>query len=318
MKILVFGAGIIGTTYAWQLSEAGYDVSILVRKGKKQVTEKEGISINCTDFRGNQKKQFQTVYRPTIIEDLSPQNNYDFIIVSIRYDQQDSVLPIIKEKGGKANIVLFYNNWMGSEEIKKFLRKDQYLFGFPSKMGGGRDEKGINCVISGSNKACTMLGEEDGDITPRLIQFSNALRDADMAPKISKQIIPWLCSHYAMIAALCGGIVKAGSTKAFANDSRVVKEMILAMREGFEVCKIKGVNPKKVPPHHLFYLPLFIITFIARKIYGMEELRLIFDGHINHSPNEMKQMYFDVLNTGLKNNIDMFYFLKYKELFNKN
>jgi ketopantoate reductase len=29
MKIPVLGAGVIGTTYAWQLSNAGHDVSLL-------------------------------------------------------------------------------------------------------------------------------------------------------------------------------------------------------------------------------------------------------------------------------------------------
>lgn len=32
MNILIFGAGVIGTTYAWQLSEAGNNVTLLVRE----------------------------------------------------------------------------------------------------------------------------------------------------------------------------------------------------------------------------------------------------------------------------------------------
>jgi len=39
MNILVFGAGIIGTIYAWQLSEAGQNVALLVRRGRKQEIE---------------------------------------------------------------------------------------------------------------------------------------------------------------------------------------------------------------------------------------------------------------------------------------
>jgi len=41
MKILVFGAGVVGTVYAWQLSLTGHDeVALLVRPGRKQ----EGVS----------------------------------------------------------------------------------------------------------------------------------------------------------------------------------------------------------------------------------------------------------------------------------
>jgi ketopantoate reductase len=51
MKILVYGAGVIGTTYAWQFSNAGHDVSILVRKSKRDQIEKEGFWIRYRDER---------------------------------------------------------------------------------------------------------------------------------------------------------------------------------------------------------------------------------------------------------------------------
>lgn len=43
MKILVFGAGVIGIAYAWQLSEAGHDVALLVRLGRKKEIQSKGI-----------------------------------------------------------------------------------------------------------------------------------------------------------------------------------------------------------------------------------------------------------------------------------
>lgn len=33
MKILIYGAGVVGCTYGWQLSKVGCDVTVLVRKG---------------------------------------------------------------------------------------------------------------------------------------------------------------------------------------------------------------------------------------------------------------------------------------------
>ena len=40
MKILIYGAGVIGCTYGWQLAEAGHDVTLLVRKEQKQLTSR--------------------------------------------------------------------------------------------------------------------------------------------------------------------------------------------------------------------------------------------------------------------------------------
>jgi len=92
MKILVYGAGIVGSTYGWQLSETGHDVTVVVKKGKKLLIEKSGININCTDFRRNKKLVIQTTFRPAVIEDLSPQNDYEFIIVSVNNVQLKEVL----------------------------------------------------------------------------------------------------------------------------------------------------------------------------------------------------------------------------------
>ena len=45
MKILIYGAGVIGSTYGWQLAKAGHDISILVRNNQKQGFEENGINI---------------------------------------------------------------------------------------------------------------------------------------------------------------------------------------------------------------------------------------------------------------------------------
>jgi 2-dehydropantoate 2-reductase len=43
MKILVLGAGVIGTTYAWQLSKAGHEVTLLVRKPNREKIERDAF-----------------------------------------------------------------------------------------------------------------------------------------------------------------------------------------------------------------------------------------------------------------------------------
>lgn len=45
MKILIYGAGVIGCTYGWKLSEAGHDITVLVRKGQKKKIDECGIHL---------------------------------------------------------------------------------------------------------------------------------------------------------------------------------------------------------------------------------------------------------------------------------
>lgn len=51
MKILIYGAGVIGCTYGWQLVQVGCEVTLKVREGETEYLEQKGIQLNCLDFR---------------------------------------------------------------------------------------------------------------------------------------------------------------------------------------------------------------------------------------------------------------------------
>jgi ketopantoate reductase len=306
MKVLIYGAGIVGSTYGWQLSEAGHDVTILVRKGKKELIEKTGININCTDFRGNKKQVTQSTFLPAIVEDLSPQNDYEFIIVSVNNVQLKDVLLVLSKGAGRANILFFQNNWDDFDAISKCLASEQYLFGFPFMVGGGRDDNGINSVISGLKQSHTLLGERNGETTPRLKKMADTFSEANLKPVITNQIIPWLITHYAVAAGLSAGVMKAGgSMKSFASDSKLLRESFMSIREGLEVCKKRGIDQKKVKATAFYTFPFYISIPIAKKIFKKEVLSLMFEGHVEHAPDEIKKMLQDILERGKQYNIEM-------------
>ena len=264
MKILIYGAGVVGCTYGWQLSNAGCDVTVLVRKGQKEVIQKDGIQIICSDFRGKARKDIDVIFKPT----------------------------------GKANIVFFQNNWDVFTEIDKYLKAEQYFFAFPFMVGGGKENKSIHCAISGLKYSNTPLGEKDGRITPRVEKFSIILDKANLKPAISNQILVWIITHYAVAAGLSAGIMSARSASKFIKNTAIIKTAMKAIREGLAICKRMGINPKTEKANRLYLLPLFISVPIAKKIYSNEALQLMFEGHINHSPTEIRQMIDDIINSG--------------------
>lgn len=300
MKILIYGAGVVGCTYGWQLSKAGYDVAVLVRQGQKELIRKEGIHLFCSDFRGGSRKDTDILFTPTVVDGLSPNNDFDFILVSVNKLQLPSVLPVLSKSAGKANVVFFQNNWDVFTEIDKHLMPEQYFFAFPFMVGGGKDEKGIHCAISGLKYSHTPLGEKDGRITPRVERLAMALDKANLKPAISNQIQVWLITHYAVAAGLSAGIMSAGSARNFVKNMAIIKTTIMAIREGLTICKRMGINPKAEKANRLYLLPLFISVPIAKKIYSNDALQLMCDGHIHHSPAEIRQMIDDIIDSGVR------------------
>src|SRR5664279_4002284 len=100
MKILIFGAGVIGTTYGWQLAESGQDVTLLVRQGKKAAYQ-NGIPIRCKDERTKPPKQIETVFHVKVTETFAAEDGYDLIMVCVKSNQLDAVLPELARNSGK-------------------------------------------------------------------------------------------------------------------------------------------------------------------------------------------------------------------------
>lgn len=291
MKILIYGAGLIGCTYAWQLQKVGYDITLLVRKGKKQPIEEKGINIHYTDYRNNNKKEEDILFRPKVLDSLPTDHDFEYIIVTTDH-LDDEILSNLKMGIGKAHILFFQNLWYDDlEKIDTYFSPEQYFLGFPFMAGGGRVNDIIDTIILGSKYSKTMLGERDGVITPRVKKIADAMGKADMKPFVSDQIVAWLLPHYAFIAAISGGIIQAGGTmEAFIKDPKRIKSAIKAIREGFSICSAKGINPKKEKVNQLYYFPLFIAVPVVKKVFGDEAMQAMVDGYLKTSGQHILRM----------------------------
>ena len=300
MKILIYGVGVIGSSYGWFLSNVGCDITVLVRESIVNTIRTNGIVLNCSDYRAKELKKEQVVLRPTVITELLPTNDFDYIIVPTNTIYLKDILPQLSQSGGNAHILFFQNIWDDFEEIQKWLTPGKYFFGFPFMIGGGKTENVIECTISGLKYSNTPLGELDGSQSIRLKKMYDVLNKAQLKPIISSDIKTWLITHYAVAAELSGGILKAGNAQRFATDKKILRETILAIRESLEVCKQRGIDIRKERSNRFYYLPLFISLPIARKIYRTPCLSNMFDGHINHSPEEIKKMIEDIIESADK------------------
>ncbi len=299
MKILITGTGVIGTTYSWQLSCAGHETTHLVRAGKKRFFEEQGIAMRCLDLRRRKSSETNIVYRPSFTETLSSHDGYDLVIVSVNSHQLREIVPLLHECPERADIMFLQNMRPGDGELlDRNLGRGRYVIGYPFMAGGGRDERGIDAVIFGGPLVHTKLGEPGGRITPRLKGIARVLREAGMQPRITRHIVAYVRAHYVWAAATVGAYMKAGSYQAFSSDLNILRESYLAVREGFRALRIQGIEPIRVSPNWLYYLPLAILARFTRMMYADEGSRRMFEGHIAHSPQEMAVMYHDVLKEG--------------------
>lgn len=127
MKILVFGAGVLGCNLAGNLFRAGKDTTLLARGNWAGEIQKNGLRI---------KDKFSprvSVSRIPVVTELKPENQCDVIFVVLRYTQLDSILETLRANQTK-NIVFVGNNVRASA-LAASLPEKNVLFAFVSSAG---------------------------------------------------------------------------------------------------------------------------------------------------------------------------------------
>jgi 2-dehydropantoate 2-reductase len=106
MKTLIVGAGIIGAIYGWALAEAGMDVTHYVRKGKAAGFQ-GGITLDLLDERKGHPKYNKTKYALKCVEEISPADHYELMIVPTNSYQTEEALKTRVPGHGNAVFLIF-------------------------------------------------------------------------------------------------------------------------------------------------------------------------------------------------------------------
>lgn len=127
MKILVFGAGVLGCNLARNLFRAGKDVTLLVRGSWGEEIQKNGLRI---------KDKFSPKVSVTpvpVVTRLTPDDPYDVIFVVMRYTQLDSILDTLR--ASRARNIVFVGNDVRADAVAASLPEKNVLFAFALSAG---------------------------------------------------------------------------------------------------------------------------------------------------------------------------------------
>ena len=143
MRILIYGAGVIGSLYAVLFKEAGYDTTIYARGHRLDILQNQGLLYK----KNNLIKKIDV----RVLDQLHDNDIYDFIFLTVRENQLYQALTELKSNKSKT-IVTMVNSLDNYEKWKSIVGKGRILPAFPG--AGGTI---TNDIL-------------DAALTPRLIQ----------------------------------------------------------------------------------------------------------------------------------------------------
>lgn len=159
MKILVYGAGVLGCNLARNLFRAGKDVTLLARGNWAAEIKQNGLRV---------KDKFSprtSVSRIPVVTRLAPDAQYDVIFVVLRYTQLDSALDTLRENQTK-NIVFVGNN-VRPRALVAALPGKNVLFAFALSAGHRESDRVVSIdlkritvgQLSGAASHAELIGE---------------------------------------------------------------------------------------------------------------------------------------------------------------
>lgn len=127
MKILVFGAGVLGCNLANDLFRAGKETTLLARGQWAEELQKNGLRI---------KDKFSPRLRVShipVVTHLAPEDRYDVIFAVVRYTQLESMIEILRANATKS--IVFVGNDVRAAEVAALLPEKNVMFAFVSAAG---------------------------------------------------------------------------------------------------------------------------------------------------------------------------------------
>jgi len=295
MRVLVIGAGIIGSIYGWALAESGHSVVHLVRPGRAAAL-RDGLALDVLDLRKRHKQSFCGTYRLNAVEAVSPTDSFDLVIVAVKHYALAQTLKEIVPRAGAAEFLLLTQNWRGTEEFDPILPRTRYVYG-DAKAGG---------TFSGGTLVAALkaldLGSPEGEPSALAKKVAALFNSADIPTTLHSDMLHYLWVQYATTCGPWAAFVSAGSFDAMLNDRDTASASLGAACECVEVVRRRGVELSRYPETKPFLknsaLRRQIYYWIMRWMFRHDEYTKRCSAHALGDSVEVKLFYDDLIATG--------------------
>ncbi len=285
MRILVYGAGVVGSLYGAWLQEAGHDVTLLARGERLKDLEKHGILLE------DMATYHFTITKVQVIEQLEADAAFDLAIVALRKNQVASVLPALAEAKNIPDVLFLGNNAAGPDDYADALGAERVLMGF-GNAAGYLEGKVVHYLCGrGQGRSSITLGELDGQMTPRLRRIADAFESAGIQVVFSDNIDAWLKTHAAIISPLANALYLAGGDNyRLANTRDGILLAVCAVREGFKVLRALDIPVTPTPLRAFEWVPEPVLVAWTRRLLDSKWAKIALARHANVARDEMKQI----------------------------
>jgi 2-dehydropantoate 2-reductase len=224
MQIAIIGPGGIGSTFAFQLSEAGHDVTVIARGTRLDQLRHAGAIVTVEGERA-------AVH---VIGDFDTTTEWDLVLVTVLASQVDTLLPALSASAAKS-VMFMFNTFQSLERLRDAVGSQRFAFGFPA-IGAGIDDGRLSSTILRRGMVTTVSDPI----------WAKVFTDAGIPATVHPDMESWLRTHAVVVVP----VVIAGST-ALRRGTGISRaeavSLARAMKEGFQLVRHLGNSVTPAP-----------------------------------------------------------------------
>lgn len=281
MKILIYGAGVIGSLYAVLFGNAGLDVTVYARGKRLQELTEGGLLYS-------DKGEVRSAHA-NIIGVLDDQDIYDFILLAVREHQLHAALVELKNNQSRT-IVTMVNSLEAYSSWEKICGRGRILPAFPGA-GGSIDDGILRASLTPGIIQKTTFGEIHGEKTKRSDEFAHILK----AAKIPYQIVPdmhtWQLCHLAMVVPLADAYYETHDPGHAWKDTVLMLRTAKRIRRNFRALVSMGLELSPTKMNLFRILPASLVSTGLKITYRSGFGDRFMHQHSIKAPDEMKQLH---------------------------
>ncbi len=286
MRILVFGAGPLGSLLAARLHQGGLDVCLLARGQRLADLQRYGIVIKSWS-----SGKEETVQVP-LIEELRPEDPYDLILVVMRKNSALKILPLLAANSSPL-IVFLMNNAAGPQALLDALGQERVLMGFAAAAGFRQVHKIVYINAEANQPAQIYVGETHGGSSQRLEKLKEILSQGRyLQVQIESNMDAWSKYHVGLLFPSL-----APALFLCQNDhlrmARTRDALVLSWRaihECLQVLKILGYPARPPILRILRFIPEPLGVALLKKILANPRMEVAMTRHAEVIRDEILQL----------------------------
>jgi 2-dehydropantoate 2-reductase len=237
LRIAVVGPGGIGSTFAFHLSRAGHEVTVVARGTRLAQLRRDPAIVTTSGDRAEVR----------VADALDPSVAWDLVLVTVLTSEVEPLLPVLAESDARS-IMFMFNTFRSLDRFRTAVGAERAEFGFPSVVAEIRDGA-LSSTVLRRGVASTVSDDRWARVF--------AAAGIPAAPHADMQ--SWLRTHVAFIVPVLLAGMRAHHSGHGVRRGEAVT-LARALRAGLRLVRRSGNTVTPAPIGLLDRLPVSVVA----------------------------------------------------------